>query len=203
MIQSYIEKGSGLPEPLETGQAMQELMIPGHKVGLVIGKGGETIKNLQEYHKVKMVMIQESNVPTADDKPLRITGDPQRCSQAMEAVRKLMADKDAYAPNAYGGGMTRPLEVSVPRPMVGIVIGKSGEMIRKIQLETGAKVQFVPDDNTSPDRVCTISGPPEKAQQAAQMISELITSAVSKSYTQFKLIQCTYTIKCSIIVFVH
>ena len=53
-------------------------MIPGTKVGLVIGKGGENIKNLQERAGVKMVMIQDSNVPSHQDKPLRITGEPAR-----------------------------------------------------------------------------------------------------------------------------
>lgn len=37
----------------------QEVMVPGSKVGLVIGKGGETIKNLQEKSGAKMVIIQD------------------------------------------------------------------------------------------------------------------------------------------------
>lgn len=37
----------------------QEVMVPGSKVGLVIGKGGETIKMLQEKTGAKMVIIQE------------------------------------------------------------------------------------------------------------------------------------------------
>lgn len=37
----------------------QEIMVPGAKVGLVIGKGGETIKMLQEKTGAKMVIIQD------------------------------------------------------------------------------------------------------------------------------------------------
>jgi len=37
-----------------------------------------------------------------------------------------------------GGGM----DIPVPRAAVGIVIGKGGEMIKKIQQETGAKVCY-------------------------------------------------------------
>jgi len=49
MIQRIIAKGQGLPDPhqMGDGQAMVEVMVPGPKVGLVIGKGGETIKHLQ------------------------------------------------------------------------------------------------------------------------------------------------------------
>ena len=52
------------------------MMVPGHKVGLIIGKGGETIKMLQEQTGAKIVIIQESNEPT-DQKPLRISGPPE------------------------------------------------------------------------------------------------------------------------------
>ena len=49
MIQRISAKGQGLPDPhqMGDGQAMVEVMVPGPKVGLVIGKGGETIKHLQ------------------------------------------------------------------------------------------------------------------------------------------------------------
>jgi len=55
-----------------------ELQIPGTKCGLIIGKGGETIKQLQERAGVKMVMIQENNQVTSGYKPLRIIGDPEK-----------------------------------------------------------------------------------------------------------------------------
>lgn len=36
------------------------------------------------------------------------------------------------------------LKVPVPRFAVGIVIGRSGEMIKKIQSDTGVRIQFKP-----------------------------------------------------------
>jgi hypothetical protein len=52
-------------------------MVPGPKVGLIIGKGGETIKQLQEKSGAKMVVIQDG--PTQEqEKPLRISGEPQK-----------------------------------------------------------------------------------------------------------------------------
>lgn len=75
-------------EPIPAGNAdgvtMVEVLIPGNKVGLVIGKGGETIKGLQENAGVKMVMIQDSNQPSHYDKPLRITGEMSRCQVCRE-----------------------------------------------------------------------------------------------------------------------
>ena len=37
---------------------MFEMMVPGHKVGLIIGKAGETIRQLQEQSGAKIVIIQ-------------------------------------------------------------------------------------------------------------------------------------------------
>lgn len=94
-IERIIQKGQGLPDGnYGENQTMLEVFIPGNKVGLVIGKGGETIKHLQEQAGVKMVMIQDSNVPTTQEKPLRITGSIQACNKAKELVMDLIAEKD-------------------------------------------------------------------------------------------------------------
>ena len=39
-----------------------EMMVPGHLVARIIGKGGETIKALQEETGAKIVIIQDSKV---------------------------------------------------------------------------------------------------------------------------------------------
>lgn len=72
-----------------------------------------------------------------------------------------------------GGGM----DIPVPRAAVGIVIGKGGEMIKKIQQDTGAKVQFKQDDGQSEDRLCSITGPPDKVQAAQEMIQDLLNNS--------------------------
>ena len=70
--------------------SMVEIMIPGSKAGLVIGKNGETIKQLQEENGVKMVLIQQSSAPTVEDKPLRITGDPARIEKVKALVYEII-----------------------------------------------------------------------------------------------------------------
>ncbi|XP_025113716.1 far upstream element-binding protein 1-like isoform X3 [Pomacea canaliculata] len=196
LIQQIIDRGNAPHMGMEGGtenQSVVEMSIPGGKVGLVIGKGGETIRQLQERAGVKMVMIQDSNAPTASDKPLRITGEPSKCQRAKEMVLELLAEKDMHGGmgtfNNYdgmghgggggGGGGSGPggMEIPVPRQAVGLVIGKGGEMIKKIQGETGAKVQFKPDDGQSEDRLCAITGSPDKVQNAISMIHELLANA--------------------------
>ena len=65
------------------------MMIPGHKVGLVIGKGGETIKQIQEQTGATLIIIQDSN-QQAEQKPMRITGAPESVERAKAEVFKIL-----------------------------------------------------------------------------------------------------------------
>ncbi|XP_025743948.1 far upstream element-binding protein 3 isoform X1 [Callorhinus ursinus] len=174
--------GPGFHNDIDGNSTIQEILIPASKVGLVIGKGGETIKQLQERTGVKMVMIQDGPLPTGADKPLRITGDPFKVQQAREMVLEIIREKDQadfrgvrgdFSARVGGGS----IEVSVPRFAVGIVIGRNGEMIKKIQNDAGVRIQFKPDDGISPERAAQVMGPPDRCQHAAHIINELILTA--------------------------
>lgn len=62
---------------------------------------------------------------------------------------------------------------------MGVVIGKGGDMIKKIQGETGARVQFQQGRDDGPgDRRCLLTGKPEQVEDARQRIEELIDSVL-------------------------
>uniref|UniRef100_A0A7N6A5J1 K Homology domain-containing protein n=1 Tax=Anabas testudineus TaxID=64144 RepID=A0A7N6A5J1_ANATE len=138
--------GPGFHSDGEGATSVQEMLIPASKVGLVIGRGGDTIKQLQERAGVKMMMIQDGPMPTGADKPLRISGDPYKVQAARELVLEVIREKDGdfrSGRNDFGarlGGSS--LDVPVPRFAVGIVIGRNGEMIKKIQNDAGVRIQF-------------------------------------------------------------
>ncbi|XP_054629744.1 far upstream element-binding protein 3-like isoform X2 [Dunckerocampus dactyliophorus] len=165
----------------EGGALVQEMLIPASKVGLVIGRGGETIKQLQERAGVKMMMIQDGPMPTGADKPLRISGDPYKVQAAKELVLEVIRDKDADFRSGRSDFSARlggtNLDVPVPRFAVGIVIGRNGEMIKKIQNDAGVRIQFKADDGISPERVAMVMGQPERCQHAVHLINELIHTA--------------------------
>ncbi|XP_044747360.1 far upstream element-binding protein 1 isoform X2 [Coccinella septempunctata] len=184
--------GMGMGGP--GGRNFIEIMIPGPKVGLIIGKGGETIKQLQEKSGAKMVVIQDG--PNQEqEKPLRISGDPGKVEYAKQLIYDLIAEKEMqsfrgggrrnnddgnYNDGGYGGprgGGGQGFEVLVPRAAVGVVIGKGGDMIKKIQAETGARVQFQQAREEGPgERSCFLQGNPKQVEQARQRIEELIES---------------------------
>nr|XP_032802712.1 far upstream element-binding protein 1-like isoform X16 [Petromyzon marinus] len=180
--------------PSENGaDGMVEIIVPADKVGLVIGKGGETIRQLQDRAGVKMVMIQDNRQNSGVDKPLRITGDPYkvqvgvpplqqgrlppRSSQAKEMVIEFLRKEDhreRFGEFAGRTGGRESVKIAVPRFAVGVVIGRSGDMIKKLQNEAGVRIQFQPDDGSGPERMAQIMGVPENCQRAAMMIIELI-----------------------------
>ncbi|XP_058654833.1 far upstream element-binding protein 1 isoform X5 [Onychostoma macrolepis] len=182
LLTDIVEKGRPSPAFHHNdgpGMSVQEVMIPASKAGLVIGKGGETIKQLQERAGVKMVMIQDGPQNTGADKPLRISGDPFKVQQAKDMVMDLIRDQGFREQRGeYGSRVSSgdSLDVPVPRFAVGIVIGRSGEMIKKIQNDTGVRIQFKPDDGSTPERIAQIMGPPDRAQHAADIISDLLRS---------------------------
>uniref|UniRef100_A0A8C4P1B1 Far upstream element (FUSE) binding protein 1 n=1 Tax=Dicentrarchus labrax TaxID=13489 RepID=A0A8C4P1B1_DICLA len=174
LLTEIVEKGRPAPAFNHNdgpGMTVQEIMVPASKAGLVIGKGGETIKSLQERAGVKMVMIQDGPQNTGADKPLRISGEPFKVQQAKEMVMELIRDQGFREQRGEYGS-----RVPVPRFAVGIVIGRNGEMIKKIQNDTGVRIQFKPDDGSTPDRIAQIMGPPDQAQHAAEIISDLLRS---------------------------
>lgn len=169
------------------GSITEEIILPGPKVGLIIGKNGKTIKQLQEQSGAKMVVIQDGP-NTEYEKPLRISGDPSKVEHAKQLVYELLSDKemgggprqpydDGYPPQDGNGLAGNSTEVLVPKVAVGIVIGRGGDMIKKIQAETGARVQFHQERDDGPgDKRCYLQGKPHQVDQARQMIEDLISS---------------------------
>ena len=182
------------------GGGQFEMMIPGNKVGLVIGKGGETIKLLQEQTGAKMIIIQESN-QQANEKPLRISGPPDSVERAKAEVFKILNQNDRNGGGGVGGGrggyggggMGRgrgggggagwpsagpgdKVEcVMVASNKVGLVIGKGGETIKSINQASGAHVEI--DRNAPPDaqeKNFLIKGSAEAVERAKSMVLEKI-----------------------------
>ena len=86
--------GGGMGAPGGGGDGgMFEMNVPGHKVGLIIGRGGKTVKQLQERSGAKITIIQDSP-KVAHEKPLRIKGDPGAVEAAKELVTEILNRND-------------------------------------------------------------------------------------------------------------
>ncbi|KAL4826154.1 hypothetical protein H8958_019771 [Nasalis larvatus] len=154
-------------------------MVPAGKAGLVIANGGETMKQLQECAGVKMILIQDGSQNSNEDNPLRIPGDSYKVQQACEMVMDILQERDQGGfgdRKEWGSQIGRGIHVQVPRHSVGVVIGRRGEMIKKIQNDAGVRIQFKQDDGTGPEKIAHIMGSPDRCKHAARIINDLFQS---------------------------
>ena len=74
---------------------------------------------------------------------------------------------------------------------VGVIIGKAGETIRYIQLQSGAKIQVTRDHEAepgAPTRPVELSGNPEQISKAEQLIKEVLAEVLLVMLTAFCLV---------------
>jgi far upstream element-binding protein len=169
---------------MNSDKITEEILIPGHKCGFIIGKGGDTIRKLQENSDTTMHLIQDSKIPSEQEKSLHITGFPERVEMAKRMINELLESDDNRMPMGATTGedeiqmnqgvITRGI-VYVPRSAVGLIIGRGGEMIKRIASESGAHVQFEQDDGSNPlESVAILNGFESQVARAASIIYDLI-----------------------------
>jgi len=66
-------------------------------------------------------------------------------------------------------------------------------MIKKIQADTGAKVQFINlNEDTPDDRRCLITGNPDQVAEAKQRIESLVDSALVRKLHNMHLVNIIF-----------
>ena len=73
-------------------------------------------------------------------------------------------DPNLGGPAVTGGGTPSSEVIMVPDKMVGLIIGRGGEQITRLQAETGCKIQMAADSQGMPERQCTLTGTPAAIQ---------------------------------------
>ena len=75
----------------------------------------------------------------------------------------------------YGPPSAMAYIIPVPHDVVGLIIGKGGETIRQLQLESGAKVQVAKENVAATGmRNVFVEGPDDKYRKAKEMIDEIV-----------------------------
>ena len=79
-------------------------------------------------------------------------------------------------PSSYGyPGLSKKIEI--PNGRVGVIIGKGGETIKYLQLQSGAKIQVTRDMDADPHsltRGVELMGTPDQISKAEQLIKDVL-----------------------------
>ncbi|KAI0121411.1 hypothetical protein F4776DRAFT_655572 [Hypoxylon sp. NC0597] len=143
------------PNALREGEDHMQIMVPDRTVGLIIGRGGETIRDLQERSGCHINIVGEDQ--SVDGlRPVNLIGPTAATAQAKDLILEIVAsdsrnghdgNKAARPQRSEQGrdsGQGGPDKINdsiyVPSEAVGMIIGKGGETIREMQNTTGCKI---------------------------------------------------------------
>ncbi|KAI9274829.1 hypothetical protein BDA99DRAFT_498696 [Phascolomyces articulosus] len=190
------------------GHIQDECSVPNHMVGLVIGKGGDSLKKIERMSGAKVQIgpdMQEA------ERKVKLTGEEDQVKIARDMIQQIVDDGRANEANKYPGGASSrggdgaPMSsygprggnnynndnnqnegtsMMVPAGKVGLIIGRGGENIRNLEGRSGAKITIVTDnhsDRTGGERCVNISGDTSAVQQAKSLIDEIITDEAHNS----------------------
>ncbi|KAI0900334.1 hypothetical protein F4806DRAFT_152405 [Annulohypoxylon nitens] len=145
------------PNALRDGEDYEQIVVPDRTVGLIIGRGGETIRDLQERSGCHINIVGEDQSNNGL-RPVNLIGPTKATALAKTMIMEIV-DSDNHN-NDNGGNMNKPRpqrpdhtrdngqvgsdkvndSIYVPSEAVGMIIGKGGETIREMQNTTGCKI---------------------------------------------------------------
>ncbi|KAL8475717.1 hypothetical protein ACS0TY_028393 [Phlomoides rotata] len=171
-------------------------LCPGKKIGSIIGRGGEIVKQLRLDTKSK-IRIGES-VPGCEERVVTIystseeTNDfgdsDDRVCPAHDALFKvherIVAEDTAVEDSEDVPQVT--VRLLVPSDQIGCIIGKGGQIVQNIRSETGAQVRIVKDDHlpacaSRSDELIQISGDAPVVHKALYQIASRLHDNPSRS----------------------
>ncbi|XP_038700675.1 far upstream element-binding protein 1 isoform X2 [Tripterygium wilfordii] len=163
----------------------KKIDIPNGRVGVIIGKAGDTIKYLQLQSGAKIQVTRDMDAdPNSPYRTVELMGTPEQIAKAEQLINDVLAEADAGGSGTIsrrisGQSGSEHFVMKVPNNKVGLVIGKGGDTIKSMQTRTGARIQVIPlhlpPGDTSTERTLHIEGTSEQIEAAKQLVDEVIS----------------------------
>lgn len=184
--------------PLREGEDSIQIMVPDRTVGLIIGRGGETIRDLQERSGCHVNIVGE-NKSINGLRPVNLIGSVQAAQRAKELILEIVdSDTRTQGPerNAarQSAGMADPSmppygaqdnkineSIQVPSEAVGMIIGKGGETIKEMQNQSSCKINVSPPSGADIEREIGLIGTRQAIERAKNLIWEKVDTVVSEN----------------------
>ncbi|EHB00847.1 RNA-binding protein Nova-2 [Heterocephalus glaber] len=145
-----------------------KLIVPNSTAGLIIGKGGATVKAVMEQSGAWVQLSQKPEGINLQERVVTVSGEPEQVHKAVSAIVQKLAAESAK----------ELVEIAVPENLVGAILGKGGKTLVEYQELTGARIQISKKGEFLPgtrNRRVTITGSPAATQAAQYLISQRVT----------------------------
>lgn len=189
---------------LKDGEDCLQIMVPDRTVGLIIGRGGETIRDLQERSGCHVNIVGESKSVNGL-RPVNLIGPYAAAAQAKDLIMEIV-DSDSRNGNGNNGppqGRHNPRDnaqdkvqdaIYVPNEAVGMIIGKGGETIRDMQNTTGCKINVSQQPRPGEsEREIELVGSRDAIERAKRAIEDKVDAVVSAEMVSYDLLYLAYS----------
>uniref|UniRef100_A0A8D3BEK4 K Homology domain-containing protein n=1 Tax=Scophthalmus maximus TaxID=52904 RepID=A0A8D3BEK4_SCOMX len=176
------------PPPPPEGEYFLKVLIPSYAAGSIIGKGGQTIVQLQKETGATIKLSKSKDFyPGTTERVCLIQG----TVEALNGVHDFIAEKVREMPQStqksepvsilqpqttVNPDRIKQAKLIVPNSTAGLIIGKGGATVKAVMEQSGAWVQLSqkPEGINLQERVVTISGEPEQNRKAVEIIVQKI-----------------------------
>lgn len=168
-------------------ELFRTIYVPTSRVGLVIGRSGDTIRSLQDQSGADIKVTPDQHVqPGQLNRSIMLTGTEQAISIAQRLITEIVVDASRRNPhpshtvgNHINGEVVVMVMIHVPNDKVGLIIGKKGVAIRDLQVRSGARIQVTKDGSSiQPDgtRPIMVTGVRSQVEEARKLIESKINA---------------------------
>lgn len=185
------------PFSIGSDDTVYRYLCPATKIGSIIGRGGEIVKQLRLDTKSK-IRIGET-VPGCDERVVTIysTSDETNTFDEMDApvcpaqdalfrVHERVVAEESGVDDEPEGNQHVTARLLVPTDQIGCIIGKGGQIVQSIRSDTGAQIRILKDDHLpacalSSDELLQISGEAAVVRKALYQIATRLHDNPSRS----------------------
>jgi len=167
------------------GDSLQ-MMVPDRTVGLIIGRGGETIRDLQDRSGCHVNILGE-NKSINGLRPVNLIGSVSAQQYARDLIMEIVESdqkgisiKDLHREREESQGKISET-IYVPGEAVGMIIGKGGESIRDMQNQTGCKINVSPAAGRDVEREIGLIGSRHAIEAAKRAIMDKVDTVRARS----------------------
>jgi far upstream element-binding protein len=140
---------------------------------------GATIQNIQDRSGARLQIDQ--SMPEGQPRKVSISGTPASVAAAKQLVLEMTSSDIVPDPTLGGAGAGGEIseQLDIAQQMVGRVIGRGGETIKGLQVQSGAHITIDQNFPEGQPRKATVTGPTANVKRAIQMIQDLIAGGPS------------------------
>ncbi|KAJ6844746.1 RNA-binding KH domain-containing protein RCF3-like isoform X1 [Iris pallida] len=185
------------PGPEDT---VYRYLCQGRKIGSIIGRGGEIVKQLRADTQSK-IRIGES-IPGCEERVITIFstsnetnslddyGDVCPAQDALFRVHERLISDEAMDEDTEEGAPQVTARLLVPSDQIGCIIGKGGQIIQGIRSDTGAQIRILKNEHLpacaiSSDELLQITGEAPVVKKALFTVSSRLHDNPSRSQHLF------------------